>query len=70
MVNALLLILRKSVTVLIGVLIKLLLSERVVIGLMIRMGDWIVKRTTNTLDDEAWVPIREELQKILEPQKK
>lgn len=70
MINALLLVLRKFSTILFGVLIKSLLTERVVIGLMVKLGDWVVKKTTNDLDDEAWIPVKEALKKALEPQPK
>ena len=42
-----------------------LLTERAIIRLVIGFGDWLVKRTTNELDDKAWTVVKEELEKSL-----
>jgi hypothetical protein len=40
-----------------------LLSEKVIIAILIRLGDWLVKRTTNSLDDQIWGEVKKALEK-------
>ena len=49
-----------------AVLCTALLSERAIIRMILVCGDWLVERTTNKLDDKAWVVVREELEASLE----
>ncbi|MHC4616472.1 MAG: hypothetical protein ACYTEQ_01830 [Planctomycetota bacterium] len=42
-------------------LIKALLTEKVVIAIMVRLGDYLVKRSGNTLDDTVWAEVRKAL---------
>lgn len=48
------------VSILLSVLQRLV-SEKVVIGVLVGLGDWLVPKTTNKLDDEIWAPVREAL---------
>lgn len=66
---AVMLVVRKVVSVCVGALLKALMSEKVIIELMIKFGDWLVKRTGNDLDDKAWTSLREQLLKNLNPGK-
>lgn len=59
------------VTLLKGILIRLV-SEKVICGLLVELGDYLVPRTDNRLDDAVWKPVREALgaepqEKSLEP---
>jgi len=42
---------------------KALLTERVLINLVIILGDWLVKRTSNDLDDKTFKVFKEALDK-------
>lgn len=48
------------VSILLSVLQRLV-SEKVVIGVLVGLGDWLVPKTTNELDDKIWAPVREAL---------
>ena len=48
------------VTILVGVL-KRLVSEQVVVGVLVGLGDYLVPRTSTKLDDEIWSPVRKAL---------
>lgn len=48
------------VSLLKGILIRLV-SEKIVLELMVHLGDWAVPRTTNQLDDAIWSPVRKAL---------
>lgn len=53
-------------TILVGVVARIgktLLTERVIINLVIVLGDWLVKRTSNDLDDKAFKVFKEALDK-------
>lgn len=43
-------------------LLTTLLTEKVIIAILLRLGDWLVGRTANKLDDEVW----DEVKKVLE----
>lgn len=64
-----LVVLRKVLSILLGALAKALLTERVIIELMIKFGDWLVKKTGNDLDDKLWLPLKAQLLKNLTPGK-
>lgn len=49
-----------------AVLCTALLSERAIIKMILVCGDWLVKRTTNDLDDKAWKIVKAELEASLE----
>lgn len=49
-----------------AVLCTALLSERAIIKMILVCGDWLVKRTTNDLDDKAWMVVKAELEASLE----
>lgn len=68
--SAILLVLRKFFSIAIGALLKVLVSEKVIIELMVKLGDWLVKRTENDLDNEIWLPLREQLERNLSPGRK
>ncbi len=42
--------------------IKALLTEKMMMRLMVLGGDWIVKSTKNTLDDKVWPEMRRALE--------
>lgn len=43
-----------------GILVRLV-SEKVLLEVLVGLGDWAVPRTTNKLDDEIWAPVRKAL---------
>jgi hypothetical protein len=43
-----------------AVLVRLV-SEKVLLEVLLGLGDWAVPRTTNKLDDEIWAPVRKAL---------
>lgn len=43
-----------------GVLVRIV-SEKVILEVLVGLGDWAVPRTTNKLDDEIWSPVRKAL---------
>jgi len=43
-------------------LLTALLTEKVLISIVIRLGDWLVKRTTNDLDDSVWNEVKTALE--------
>lgn len=49
-----------------SVLCTALLSERAIIKMILVCGDYLVKRTTNDLDDKAWEVVKGELEASLE----
>lgn len=43
-----------------GILVRLV-SEKVLLEVLVALGDWAVPRTSNQLDDEIWAPVRKAL---------
>jgi hypothetical protein len=39
-----------------------LLTEKVIIAILIRLGDYLVKRSSNTLDNTVWEEVKKALQ--------
>ena len=40
-----------------------LLSQKVLIAILLKLGDWIVKRSENELDDKIWDEVKKALSK-------
>ncbi|BAQ85270.1 hypothetical protein [uncultured Mediterranean phage uvMED] len=40
-----------------------MLSEKVLIAILLRVGDFLVKKSTNKLDDEVWIEVKKALKK-------
>jgi|TARA_R100001082_G_C4230968_1_gene103203 hypothetical protein len=40
-----------------------ILSQKVMIAILIKLGDWLVKRSENELDDKIWVEVKTALGK-------
>ena len=40
-----------------------LLSQKVLIAILLKLGDWIVKRSENELDDKIWDEVKKALNK-------
>tara|TARA_R100000808_G_C2059361_1_gene91467 strand:+ start:36 stop:194 length:159 start_codon:yes stop_codon:yes gene_type:complete len=38
-----------------------LLSQKVLIAILLKLGDWIVKRSENDLDDKIWDEVKKAL---------
>ena len=38
-----------------------MLSEKVLIAILLRVGDFLVKKSTNKLDDEVWMEVKKAL---------
>jgi|TARA_Y100000004_G_C8758991_1_gene345702 hypothetical protein len=38
-----------------------LLSEKVLIAIVLKLGDWLVKRSSNDLDDKIWAEVSKAL---------
>ena len=39
-----------------------LLSEKVLIAIVLKLGDWLVKRSSNDLDDKIWAEVSKALE--------
>tara|TARA_R100001594_G_scaffold13276_4_gene28729 strand:- start:411 stop:575 length:165 start_codon:yes stop_codon:yes gene_type:complete len=39
-----------------------LLSQKVLIAILLKLGDWIVKRSENDLDDKVWAEVKKALE--------
>jgi len=40
-----------------------MLSQKVMIAIMVKLGDWLVKRSENELDDKIWEEVKKALDK-------
>ena len=40
-----------------------ILSQKVLIAILLKLGDWIVKRSENELDDKIWDEVKKALSK-------
>ena len=40
-----------------------MLSQKVMIAIMVKLGDWLVKRSENDLDDKIWAEVKQALGK-------
>ncbi len=38
-----------------------MLSQKVLIAILLKLGDWLVKRSENDLDDKIWAEVRKSL---------
>ena len=56
---------RKVFTVITGSLMKALFTEKMIMSFFLMFGDWLVKRTDNKMDNEAWAKIRPEIEKTI-----
>ena len=48
---------------LLGGIATKILSQKVMIAILIKLGDWLVKRSENELDDKIWVEVKTALGK-------
>ena len=48
---------------LLGCLATKILSQKVLIAIILRLGDWLVARSENKLDDTLWVEVKKALGK-------
>jgi hypothetical protein len=39
------------------------LSQKVMIAILMKLGDWLVKRSENELDDKIWAEVKQALGK-------
>ncbi len=42
-------------------LLQSLVTEKVLIAILIKLGDYLVKRSSNSLDDEVWDEVKKAL---------
>ena len=40
-----------------------ILSQKVMIAILVKLGDWLVKRSENDLDDKIWAEVKSALGK-------
>jgi len=45
-----------------GTVATKLLSEKVLIAIVLKLGDWLVKRSSNELDDKIWAEVSKALE--------
>ena len=38
-----------------------MLSQKVLIAILLKLGDWLVKRSENDLDDKIWAEVKKSL---------
>ena len=43
---------------LLGGIATKMLSQKVMIAILIKLGDWLVKRSENDLDDKIWAEVK------------
>jgi len=48
---------------LLGGIATKVLSQKVMIAILVKLGDWLVKRSENELDDKIWVEVKSALGK-------
>jgi hypothetical protein len=48
---------------LLGGIATKILSQKVMIAILVRLGDWLVKRSENQLDDKVWDEVKKALGK-------
>ena len=46
---------------LLGGLATKILSQKVMIAILLKLGDWLVGRSENKLDDKIWVEVKKAL---------
>ena len=46
---------------LLGGLATKILSQKVMIAILLKLGDWLVARSENKLDDKVWVEVKKAL---------
>ena len=46
---------------LLGGLATKILSQKVMIAIVLKLGDWLVARSENKLDDKVWVEVKKAL---------
>ena len=46
---------------LLGAVATRMLSQKVLIAVLLRLGDWLVARSENDLDDKIWAEVRKSL---------
>lgn len=56
-------ILRKIFSVIVGNLAKALFTEKMIMEFFLMFGDWLVKKTDTSVDNEAWAKLRPALEK-------
>tara|TARA_Y100000356_G_C11068936_1_gene187911 strand:+ start:247 stop:408 length:162 start_codon:yes stop_codon:yes gene_type:complete len=44
-----------------GTVATKLLSEKVLIAIVLKVGDWLVQRSSNKLDDKIWAEVNKAL---------
>ena len=47
--------------VLLGSVATKILSQKVLIAIILKLGDWLVKRSENELDDKVWSEVKKAL---------
>ena len=48
---------------LLGGIATKMLSQKVLIAILLKLGDWIVRRSENDLDDKIWDEVKKALSK-------
>jgi hypothetical protein len=48
---------------LLGGIATKILSQKVMIAILVKLGDWLVKRSENELDDKIWLEVKKALGK-------
>jgi len=46
---------------LLGAIATKLLSQKVLIAIVLKLGDWLIKRSENDLDDKIWEEVKKAL---------
>jgi len=44
-----------------GAIATKMLSQKVLIAILLKLGDWLVTRSENDLDDKIWVEVKKSL---------
>lgn len=47
--------------VLLGSIATKVLSQKVLIAIVLKLGDWLVKKSENDLDDKIWAEVKKAL---------
>ena len=46
-----------------GAIATRMFSQRILIAILLKLGDWLVKRSENDLDDKIWEEVKKAFQK-------
>ena len=55
----------KVLTSVVSIIVSKLLTEKVIIGILLKVGDYLTKKTSNDLDDKVWAEVHKALDGVV-----